>query len=177
MFSLKSDPAGIRRIFPVSALGMALGCGMAIGEAHADSTCGVLSATYLLTALNSDGSFAARQLITLTEDRNVIVNDSAEGGVPGVFNPFTTAQGTWECESRSSPIQADATALFFSLPGSVSGGQTIGRIDYEITLHAVSKSISGTIDLRFFPLTGNPLATPMPAPNASFTFTGVRVTN
>ena len=90
--------------------------------------------------------------------RTLIVDDSAEGGVPGVFNPFTTAQGTWECESRSSPIQADATALFFSLPGSVSGGQTIGRIDYEITSHAVSKSISGTIDLRFFPLTGNPLA-------------------
>jgi hypothetical protein len=177
MFSLRPDISGIKRKFPVSALGMALCCGMAIGGAHADSTCGVLSATYLLTVLNSDGSFAARQLITLTEDRNVIVDDSAEGGVPGVFNPFTTAQGTWECESRSSPIQADATALFFSLPGSVSGGQTIGRIDYEITLHAVSKSISGTIDLRFFPLTGNPLATPVPAPNASFTFTGVRVTN
>ena len=52
MFSLRL-PAGIRRIFPVSALGIALGCWMAIGEAHADSTCGVLSATYLLTALNS----------------------------------------------------------------------------------------------------------------------------
>jgi len=94
MFSLRPDISGIKRKFPVSALGMALCCGMAIGGAHADSTCGVLSATYLLTALNSDGSFAARQLITLTEDRNVIVNDSAEGGVPGVFNPFTTAQGT-----------------------------------------------------------------------------------
>jgi hypothetical protein len=177
VFSLKPDISGIKRKFHVSALGMALCCGMVIGEAHADSTCGLLSATYLLTALNSDGSFAARQLLTLTEDRNVIVDDSAQGGVTNVFNPFTTAQGTWECESRSSPIQADATALFFSLPGSVSGGQTIGRIDYEITLHAVSKSISGTIDLRFFPLTGNPLATPLPAPNATFTFTGVRVTN
>jgi len=177
MFSLKPDISGIKGKFHVSTLGMALCCGMAIGEAHADSSCGLLSATYLLTALNSDGSFAARQLLTLTQDRNVIVDDSAEGGVTGVFNPFTTAHGTWECGSRSSPIQADATALFFSLPGSVSGGQTIGRIDYEITLHAVSKSISGTIDLRFFPLTGNPLATPLPAPSATFTFTGVRVTN
>jgi hypothetical protein len=59
----------------------------------------------------------------------------------------------------------------------VPGGQSIGRIDYEITFHVVSKTISGTIDLRFFPLTGNPLITPLPAPNASFTFTGVRVKN
>jgi hypothetical protein len=59
----------------------------------------------------------------------------------------------------------------------VPGGQSIGRIDYEITFHVVSKTISGTIDLRFFPLTGNPLITPLPAPNASFTFTGVCVKN
>jgi hypothetical protein len=130
--------SGIKAKVSVSALGTVLCCGMAVGEARADDACAPLSATYLLTVLNSDGSFASRQ-VTLTGDRNVIVDDSAQGGVTGAFNPFTTAQGTWECEARSTPIQADATTLDFSLPGSVSGGQTIGRTDYEIAFHAVSK--------------------------------------
>jgi hypothetical protein len=163
--------------FILPTFGLILGHGMAISAAHADNACGALPGTYLLTVLNSSGSFSSRQLLTLTQDSNVIVDDSAQGGVTGEFNPFTTAQGTWACESRSAPIQADATTLDFTLPGSVAGGQSIGRTDYEITFHAVSNTISGTIDLRFFPLTGNPLATPLPAPSSTYSFTGVRVTN
>ena len=177
MQSTKLITSGSRGKFSAAVFGMALCSALTIGKAQADDRCGPLSATYLLTVLNSDGSFASRQVFTLTEDGNVIVDDSGQGGVTGVFNPFTTAQGTWECGSRSSPTQANATTLDFSLPGSVAGGQTIGRDDYNITFHAVSKTISGTIELRFFPLSGNPLVSPLPAPNSTFTFTGVRVTN
>jgi hypothetical protein len=107
--------------FPTAVVGMALCCALTAGEAQADEQCGPPPATYFLTVLNSDGSFASRQVFTLTEDGNVVVGDSAQGGVTGAFNPFTTAQGTWECGSRSSPTQANATTLDFSLPGSVSG--------------------------------------------------------
>ena len=173
----KKNDSGIPGIKTVAGpvFAMALCSALAIGEAHADDACGPFSGTYLITVLNSDGSFASRQLLTLTQDGNVVVDDSAQGGVTGVFNPFSTAQGTWQCESGFSPIRADATALDFTFPGSVPGGQNIGRTDYEITFHIVSKTISGTSDLRFFPLNGNPLMTPLPSPNASFTFTGVRV--
>jgi hypothetical protein len=71
-------------------------------------------------------------------------------------------------------MQQRSTLAF---PDRYQGEQTIGRDDYKITFHAVSKTISGAIELRFFPLSGNPLVSPLPAPNSTFTFTGVRVTN
>ena len=177
MFSTRRNTTQISKILPVSAFGAVLCFGLTIGEAHADNACGALPGTYLVTVSNSDGSFASRQVVTLTEDGNVIISDSGQGGETGVFNPFTTGQGTWECQSHYPPIQADAITLDFSLPGSVSGPQQIGRADYQITFSLASKTISGTLDLRFFPLTGNPLVSPLPAPASTYTFTGVRVTS
>lgn len=177
MFCARRNTTQITRILPVSAFGAILCFGLTIGEARADNACGALPGTYLVTVSNSDGSFASRQVVTLTEDGNVIVSNSGQGGETGVFNPFTSEQGTWECQSHYPPIQAHAITLDFSLPGSVSGPQQIGRGDYQITFSLTSKTISGTIDLRFFPLTGNPLVSPLPAPASTYTFTGVRVTS
>ena len=84
------------------------------------------------------------------------------GGLTGAFNPFTSEQGSWNCERSPlrSPV-ATATVLDFSLPGSVAGSQTIARGDYQISFAPGPQTISGSIALRFFPLTGNPLAKPL----------------
>jgi hypothetical protein len=144
----------LKRQFLFASFGIALWCGMAISDAHADQACGGLPGTYLLTVLNSHGVFTNLRILTLTQDGNAIVGSSHQGGVTDSFNPFTTAQGTWVCESSSAPIQADVTTLDFRLPGSVSGEQYIGRNDYQITFHATSQTIAGTRELRLFPLRG-----------------------
>jgi len=177
MLLFKRPIAGLRKLTATAGIGAALCLGLPISDAHALDGCIVLPGTYLLTVDNSDGTFASRQFLTLTVEGNAIVDDSAEGGVTGVFNPFTTGKGVWECTSSFPKITADVTTLDFSLPGSVAGPQSIGRDDYELTLSVPSNTVSGAIQLRFFPLSGNPLVTPLPPPASTYTFTGVRVTN
>ena len=143
----------------------------ASSAAWADGGCRRLVGAYLLTVKDSNGNFASRQVLTLSSDGNAFVVDSGQGGVPNSVNPFTSEQGSWDCQP-DFPASATAMLLDFSLPGSVAGGQTIGRADYEISSVPAAKTISGTIELRFFPLTGNPLVTPLlNPPDLSFTFT------
>lgn len=111
-----------------------------------------VTGTYLTTITNADGSFASRGLLTLTQEGNFVVGDSSEGGLSGVFNPFTTGQGTWVCTGRK---QIAARALDFSL--SNQGGQGIARIDYSATFDPKTKTVQGTINLYFFGLKDNPL--------------------
>lgn len=111
-----------------------------------------VSGTYLTTIKDVNGNFASRGLITLTKDGNFIVDDSSQGGVAGVFNPFTTAQGTWTCTGKN---EITARALDFSL--SNQGGTGIGRIDYRATFDPKTKTVQGTIVLRLFELQANPL--------------------
>lgn len=135
--------------------------------------CQPVVGAYLVTVTDSTGNFASRQVLTLSEDGNAFVVNSNQGGLTGAFNPFTSEQGSWNCERSPlrSPV-ATATVLDFSLPGSVAGAQTIARGDYQISFAPLPQTISGSIALRFFPLTGNPLAKPLPPPASTFTFTG-----
>ena len=132
MWIRRPSTSHLKRQFLFSSVGIALWCGMAISDAHADQACGGLPGTYLLSVLNSDGVFTNLRTLTLTQDGNAIVGSSHQGGVTDSFNPFTIGQGTWVCESPSAPIQADVTTLDFRLPGSVPGEQYIGRNDYQI---------------------------------------------
>ncbi|MEH2242250.1 hypothetical protein [Nostoc sp.] len=111
-----------------------------------------VTGTYLTTIKNSKGKFASRGLITLTKEGNFIVGDSDQGGVSGVFNPFTTGQGTWACTGRK---EITARAIDFSL--SNQGGTGIARADYSATFDPTTQTVQGTISLHFFPLQSNPL--------------------
>ena len=138
---------------------------------HADGGCGALTGSYLITITDNSGNFASREVFNLTDDGNALVIDSNEGGVSGVSNPFTSAQGSWRCKAGHQ-VSAAVTVLDFSLPGPVQSGQSIARLDYQLSPGTSSGTISGTIDLRFFPLDGDPLTPPLPPP-AEFSFSGV----
>ena len=111
-----------------------------------------VTGTYLTTIKNADGTFASRGLITLTKDGNFIVGDSSQGGISGVFNPFTTGQGTWACTKKK---EITARSLDFSL--SNQGGTGIARTDYRATFDPKTQTVQGTISLHLFDLQGDPL--------------------
>lgn len=132
-----------------------------------------LTGSYLITITDSSGNFASRAVLNLSRDGNAFMIDSNEGGVNGVTNPFTSALGSWSCKSGRH-VSAAVTVLDFSLPGPVQNGQGIARLDYQMSPGASSGTVSGTIDLRFFALDGDPLTPPLPPP-LEFTFSGVVV--
>jgi hypothetical protein len=111
-----------------------------------------VTGTYLTTITDTQGKFLSRGLITLTQEGNFIVGDSSQGGISGVFNPFTTAQGTWACIGKR---EITARALDFSL--SNTGGTGIARVDYRATFDPRTQRVQGTISLRLFGLKDNPL--------------------
>jgi hypothetical protein len=126
----------------------------------------VVTGTYLTTITDANGNFASRALITLTEEGNLIVTDSNQGGISSQFNPFTTSQGTWACNGRT---EITATALNFSL--SNQGGSGIARNEYSATFNPRTQTVEGTIELSLFDLQGNPLKG-NGQNGGSFSFTG-----
>ncbi|MBV8091822.1 MAG: hypothetical protein JO110_01045 [Acetobacteraceae bacterium] len=171
----KASPPKLQGMFVRSALVAFFSFGLMSSPAQADSNCRRLAGPYLVTVTDNSGNLVVRQVLTLSNDGNAFLIDSGQGGVPNSFNPFTSAQGFWSCQF-GFPTSATATVLDFSLPGTVPGDQHIGRTDYQIRFAPGSGAISGTLELRFFPLTGDPLVVPLPTPPASsFTFTGEAV--
>ncbi|MBR8833244.1 MAG: hypothetical protein DSM106950_04160 [Stigonema ocellatum SAG 48.90 = DSM 106950] len=128
-----------------------------------------VTGTYLITLTNASGNFASRSLITLTAEGNFIFNDSNQGGISGIFNPFTTGQGTWKCTGKK---EVAARALDFSL--SDQGGTGIARNDYKATFNTRTNTVTGTINLQFFDLQADPLEGDIQS--GTITFTGQRVT-
>ena len=112
----------------------------------------VVAGTYLTTILNADRTLASRGLITLTRDGNIIVGDSNQGGISGVFNAFTTSQGSWVCTGKRS---ITARSLNFSIANK--GGTGIARSNYVATVNPNTKTVRGTITLNLFGLQDNPL--------------------
>lgn len=141
---------------------------------HASGSCRkALTGSYLITITDSSGNFVSRAVVNLSRDGNARVIDSNEGGISGVSNPFTSELGSWSCKSGRH-VSAAVTVLDFSLPGPVQSVQSIARLDYQISPGKSSGTISGTVDLRFFPLDGDPLTPPL-SPPAEFRFNGVVV--
>jgi hypothetical protein len=174
LFARKRSPAGLGEMFAGAAFATLLSIGLMTTEARADDDCGRLAKSYLVNVI-SGGSLASREVLTLTHDGKAFTIDSNQGGVTGVSNPFSSEQGSWSCHPDNPVFQATATVIDFCLTGTVPGGPSLARIDYKISSNPGSKAISGTIDLRFFPLKGDPLVNPLPPPAASFTFTGVPI--
>jgi hypothetical protein len=140
-------------------------------------TCREFVGTYLITNFEEDGSIDSRSLITFWKDGNFTFIDSNQGGVSGVFNPFTEAAGSWTC-SRNERRERSATmvTLDFTLPGTVNTDQQIARLDFfDVTVNKITGKIQGSAKLRFFPFDSNPLAPPDIIEDPFF-FEGERVT-
>lgn len=113
------------------------------------AACRDLAGTYVTVVTDREGVFASRGLLTFMADGVFLDTDSAQGGVPGVFEPFTTVQGAWRCAGTAQGrLEAVATGLNFVLPGN-ERPQAFGRTDYRLTLDAAKGVLSGTVELRF----------------------------
>jgi hypothetical protein len=141
----------------------------------------LVAGTYLTTFTDADvgfkrrriedGKFMGRSIITLSGDGTLLSIDSSQGGFEGAYNPFTTAQGSWQCTGKQTFA---ATAWNFTLPGSMSPDLGIARLDFKAMVDQETQAISGTIEVRFFPLRGNPLADEV-EPWGVFSFVGGRM--
>lgn len=129
----------------------ALGSGQAAADASADvAACGAAVGTYVTSVSDREGVFSSRGLMTLTGDGIVLMADSAQGGVPGIWDPFTGSQGSWKCAGADGEkLQLKAVALNFVVPGD---GRTsaFGRVDYQASFDVKSGELSGKATLSFF---------------------------
>ena len=151
-------------------------------HAKADETapqaCQPVVGTYLTTITDIEGVFMSRGLITFSGDGNFFVSDSRQGGLPGVFEPFSSGQGAWKCvDGQSDQVNVRATALTFTLP-SAQRRRSIGRVDYQGALDPEAHAISGKISLKFANEGDLEGAAPIAAPGPlfeEFSFSGKRV--
>lgn len=140
--------------------------------------CGALAGTYVTTFTDKEEVFSSRGLMTFTSDGILVVSDSAQGGVPGVWDPFSTAQGTWKCVSEEAgKLVIRAVGLNFVLPSDGSP-PSFGRVDYEAGLDTGTGALSGTAILRFASGEDLESAAPVEDPGElvdAFDFEGKRV--
>jgi hypothetical protein len=127
--------------------------------------------TYLTTVTDADGNVMSRSILTLSGDGTLASIESNQDGLENVYNPFSDAQGSWQCTG----IQTfTATSLNFTLAGSMSPDRGIARTDYKATVDKETHAVEGTIKLRFFSMRANPLKDKVPA-FATFSFTGQHI--
>jgi hypothetical protein len=90
-----------------------------------------LVAAPLLDALGSHAGLLVMQRAGYDHRTFRFVVDSNQGGVSGAYNPFTSSQGSWNCQP-DNPVSTTALVLEFSLRGPLGSGQSIVRLDYQI---------------------------------------------
>ncbi len=127
--------------------------------------------SYLTTIVDAKGKFSSRGVISFSEDGNLFVTDSNQGGVQGVFNPFGDTQGSYTCTSNRE-IRAVGINFGFSGPNGVND---IARSDIQATLNQQSMELQGIITVSSFALDANPLKG-AGSVVGSFQFTGQRIT-
>ena len=112
------------------------------------AACGSVVGTYVTTFSDREGVFSSRGLMTFTSDGIFLMSDSAQGGVPGIYDPFGSAQGAWSClAADGEKLSISAVGLNFVLPAD---GRTpsFGRVDYQAGLDTKSGMLSGSATLR-----------------------------
>lgn len=146
-----SNTRSLHRWWAPPALALCLA--VATPAAHAGepdlAACRGLAGTYVTAVTDHEGVFASRGLLTFTGDGVFLDTDSAQGGVPGVFEPFSAVQGGWRCiGATNGRLEVIATGLNFVLP-TQERPQAFGRTDYRFTLDTATGRLSGTVELRF----------------------------
>ncbi len=100
--------------------------------------------TYLVELPNTSAIW------TLSRDGTFQGTDAAETTLS-----FDHQQGSWERRGK----MAKGTWLNFRIDPDSSEMKEFGRVDAEFTFSDQCEAISGTFDLRFYALTGDPLET------------------
>ena len=132
----------------------------------------LVAGTYLLSITDAQGNATSRAIFTFHDDGTFSTIDSSQAGVVGQFNPFTDTQGPWACTGINT---FTASGLNFDLSGSESTEGGLARADYTAEINQQTGELKGELELRFFPLNGNPL-TDEGRSGGSFSFTALRVT-
>jgi hypothetical protein len=139
--------AAMARSLIVAIWSMAL---LPLGAACTDrAACGGLVGSYVTTFSDREEVFSSRGLMTFTSDGLLLVSDSAQGGVPDVWDPFSTAQGTWNClAEEDEKLSISAVGLNFVLPPD---GRTpfFARVDYKASLDTKTGKLLGSATLSF----------------------------
>lgn len=139
--------AGMARFLMVAIWGTAL---LPLGAACTDRpACGGIVGSYVTTFSDREEVFSSRGLMSFTSDGILLVNDSAQGGMPDVWDPFSTAQGAWKCLAEDTEkLSVSAFGLNFVLPAD---GRTpfFARVDYEASLDTKTGKLSGSATLSF----------------------------
>lgn len=120
-----------------------------LAEAPASDACRALAGTFVTSVSDIERVFSSRGFATFTADGVFLMTDSGQAGVPGIYEPFSTAQGAWQClGAEGDKITAAATGLNFVLPGE---GRTtsFGRTDYRLSLDTKTGVLSGIVELSF----------------------------
>ena len=104
--------------------------------------------SYLITLRDSEGNFAARQVITLHADQTMSVVDSGQDG-PAYF--YSSELGSWKPDGHRRIV---AKTIDFDFPPNPD----VARLDYLISFVPDRSHVAGTITISTFPLeNGNPL--------------------
>jgi membrane-bound inhibitor of C-type lysozyme len=112
-------------------------------------TCRALAGSYVVTVTDVEGVFSSRGLLSFTADGVFLMTDSAQAGLPGVYDPFDSAQGAWRClGAEGDKLRARALGINFVQPGE-GRGTVFGRVDYDIDLDTRSGALSGRAGLSF----------------------------
>jgi hypothetical protein len=98
--------------------GAVLSLGLLSVDARGNTTnlplgaCAKLAGTYLTSVFTPTGDFLLRGLLTFTPTGAMFVVESAQGGLEGIVNPYSDAQGAWKCVAKQGDtIEAQATVL------------------------------------------------------------------
>lgn len=111
--------------------------------------CMAAAGSYVTSITDIEGVFQSRGLITLSGDGTFLINDSGQGGVEGIYQPFSASQGVWGCaEAKGDSLTLKAVGLNFTLPKD-SSRSGFGRVDYAATYEISSQLLNGKIALRF----------------------------
>ncbi|MGI9371479.1 MAG: hypothetical protein ACR2OJ_03210 [Hyphomicrobiales bacterium] len=151
--------------------------------ASADETpgeaCKSIVGSYVSSVTDIEGVFQSRGLLTFSGDGTFTINDSQQGGIDGVYEPFSSSQGAWTCKTgddKAIPVQA--VGLNFTLP-KTSTRSGMGRVDYKASFDPSAKTMAGTIDLRFTGTDDLESANPLEIegdPFEQFQFTAQKIT-
>lgn len=114
----------------------------------------LLTGTYLTRIVDAQGSLLSRSILTFQAGGALLSIDSNQAGIPTQFNPFTANSGEWACSGRTSLI---ASTLSFTLPGSEGPEPGLARSDFRLRIDPRTRTLEGSVELIFFPLTGDPL--------------------
>ena len=145
---------GIARLLAVWVLALMAFAAAPALSAASRACAHLLAGTYLTQIVDSQGSLLSRSILTFQQGGTLLSLDSNQAGIATQFNPFTANSGEWTCAGRTSLA---ASTLSFTLPGSEGPEPGLARSDFQVRIDPRTRALEGTIELIFFPLSGDPL--------------------